>query len=170
MSAPTDKPRQWYDARTYRKGRRTFSAEVQRLAWKRCNHQCQECTRQVTGAGDIIFDHIVPWEISRDSSLGNCQVLCLTCDDLKTNCRDIPAIAKADRQSDFHLGISGPGRGRRPMPCGRASGRSKTMHHGVVPRQSQAEKHRAAMARLHESGGCGDATEEAKATGGARCP
>jgi hypothetical protein len=28
-----------------------------------------------TGAGDIEFDHVIAWELSRDSSLGNCQVL-----------------------------------------------------------------------------------------------
>ena len=50
MSVLTDRPRQWYNARSYRKGRRTFSAEVKRLAWKRCNRQCANCTRHVTGA------------------------------------------------------------------------------------------------------------------------
>jgi len=145
------KPRQWYDSRTYRTGRRTFSAETRRLAWKRCNHRCQGCTAPVTGAGDIIFDHIVPWELSHDSTLANCQVLCLTCDDLKTYAHDLPAIAAADRKADFHLGITGPGRGKCPMAGGRASSRSKTMRHGVVERVSQAEKHRALMARLHGS-------------------
>jgi hypothetical protein len=93
MSVPTDKPRQWYDARSYHKGRRTFSAEVKRLAWKRCNHQCQDCTRQVTGAGDIIFDHIVPWEISRDSSLGTakcCARLATTTRPMATTSRPSP--------------------------------------------------------------------------------
>jgi 5-methylcytosine-specific restriction protein A len=152
MNALTAKPRQHYDARSYRKGRRTFSAETKRLAWKRCNYQCQNCTRQVT-AGDIEFDHVVSWELSRDSSLGNAQVLCLDCHETKTAGRDIPMIAKADRQADFHIGIAGPGRGPRPMPCGRESGRSKTMRGAVVPRQTQAEKHRATMARLRGPAG-----------------
>src|ERR1700678_3323825 len=38
MNAITAKPRQHYDARSYRKGRRTFSAETKRLAWKRRNY------------------------------------------------------------------------------------------------------------------------------------
>jgi 5-methylcytosine-specific restriction protein A len=152
-SALSATPRQWYDARTHRAGRRTFSAATKRLAWARCNRQCQSCTREITGAGDIEYDHIVSWELSRDSSLGNCQILCLTCHDDKTAARDVPAIAKADRQADFHIGIKGPGRGPRPMPCGRDSGRSKTMRGAVVPRQTQAEKHRATMARLRGPAG-----------------
>ena len=36
------------------------------------------------GADDIEFDHIIPWEISHDSSLGNCQVLCTDCHEAKT--------------------------------------------------------------------------------------
>lgn len=143
------KPRQWYDSRTYRKGRRTFSAETRRLAWKRCGGQCQGCTAKLA-AGGFIFDHIVPWELTHDSSLGNCQVLCLTCDDLKTYCQDLPAIAAADRKADFHLGITGPGRGKCPMPAGRSDGRKKTIRHGVQPRVSQAEQHRRFMARRYD--------------------
>jgi 5-methylcytosine-specific restriction enzyme A len=144
------KQRNWYDARTYRQGRRTFSNEVKRLAWKRCDKQCEECTRRITGAGDIEFDHIIAWEISRDSSLGNCQVLCTDCHGEKTAAVDVPMIAAADRKADFHLGIRGPGRGKSPLPAGRNSRVSKTMHHGVVERVSQAEKHRQFMARRYE--------------------
>jgi 5-methylcytosine-specific restriction enzyme A len=156
-SALSAKQRNWYDRRTYRPGRRTFSNEVKRLAWKRCKKQCQGCTAPVTGAGDVVFDHVVPWELTRDSSLENCQVLCLTCDDLKTYRRDLPAIAQADRKADFHLGITGPGKGKCPLPGGRYDrdgnpGRvSKTMRHGVVARVSQADKHRRFMARRYEN-------------------
>lgn len=143
------KQRNYYDARTYRPGRRTFSNEVKRLAWKRCNRQCESCTRQVTGAGDIEFDHIVPWEISRDSSLGNCQVLCTDCHAAKTAARDVPAMAAADRKADYHIGIRGPGRGKSPLPAGRQSLISKTMRNGVVTRVSQAEKHRRFIAQRY---------------------
>jgi hypothetical protein len=144
------KQRNWYDARTYRPGRRTFSAETMRLAWKRCNRQCQQCTRQITGAGDIEFDHIIPWEISNDSTLGNCQVLCTDCHAEKTATADVPAIAASDRKADFHIGIRGPGKGKKPMPAGRNSRQSKTIHNGVVPRVSQAEKHRRFIANRYE--------------------
>lgn len=159
MSALTARPRQHYDHRSYRDGRRTFSASVKRQAWARCaqprkpgaplRHACEGCGAPVAGAGDIVFDHIVVWEFTRDSSLGNCQVLCLTCDRLKTSGRDIPAIRKAGRQADFHLGIAGPGRGRCPMPCGKASGRSKTMAGKVVPRETHAEKHARFLAQRY---------------------
>src|SRR5258708_15964789 len=153
------KQRNYYDARSYRPGRRTFSAETKRLAWKRCRRRCEDCTAPVTGAGDIVFDHVVPWELTHDSSLANCQVLCLTCDDLKTYQRDLPAIAAADRKADFHIGITGPGRGRSPLPGGRyerdgSPGRlSKTIRNGVVPRVSQAEKHRRLIASRYEMSG-----------------
>jgi len=79
--------------------RRNFSAAVKRAAWQRCNGRCQDCTAPVA-AGGFIFDHIVPWELTRDSSIANCQVLCLTCDDDKTYGRDIPMIAEADRKAE----------------------------------------------------------------------
>lgn len=149
------KQRNWYDARTHRPGRRTFSAETKRLAWKRCNGQCKQCTRAVTGAGDIEFDHIIAWEISHDSSLANCQVLCVDCHQTKTATVDIPSIAAMNRKADFHLGIRGPGRGKSPLPGGkrdrdgRAGRLSMTIRNGVVPRLSQAEKHRRLIARRY---------------------
>ncbi len=42
-----------------------------------------------------------------------------------------------------HLGLR---RSSKPLPCGRLSGTSKTMLRGVVPRRTQAEKHRETMA------------------------
>jgi hypothetical protein len=58
-----------------------------------------------------------------------------------------PMVAKTKRIARKHLGISGKGLGSRPMPGGRRSKQSKTIQNGVVTRQSQAEKHQAAMAR-----------------------
>jgi 5-methylcytosine-specific restriction enzyme A len=129
---------------------RQFSAAVKRDAWKRCGGNCEKCTAVIAGAG-FIYDHAIAWELTRDSSLGNCQVLCLTCNRDKT-AADQTAIAHVKRTADFHLGIAGPGLGRSPMACGRYDrdgkpGRhSKTFRHGVVARTSQAEKHRATMA------------------------
>jgi hypothetical protein len=60
-----------------------------------------------------------------------------------------PAVAKAKRIARKHLGIKGAGLGSRPMPGGRRSKQSKTMQNGIVTRQSQAEKHQAAMARRY---------------------
>lgn len=58
-----------------------------------------------------IFDHIIPCAFGGDNSLGNCQVLCTPCDDMKTDKKDIPTIAHAKRVSDKHNGIKIRSRG-----------------------------------------------------------
>lgn len=60
-----------------------------------------------------------------------------------------PAAAKARRVRAKHLGVKGPGLGRHPMPCGRASSRSKSMKGRVVARVSTADAHAALMARRY---------------------
>lgn len=128
--------------------RRTFSAETKRLAWKRCNGHCEKCTAPVAAAG-FQYDHIIPWEISRDSSLENCQVLCLADHRTKTSERDLPDIVHTRHVSDFHHGVTGPGRGDQRMPCGRMSVTRKMIKGRVVERQSQSQLYRAAMARRY---------------------
>jgi hypothetical protein len=125
---------------------RQFNKEVERAAFSRCRGRCEICTAKLA-AGNINYDHIIPWALSRDSSLTNCQVLCNGCHRDKTISRDRPSIDKAKRVSDFHLGIAGPGLGRSPMPCGRRSDLIKTFRHGVQARLSQSAKHRRAMAK-----------------------
>jgi 5-methylcytosine-specific restriction enzyme A len=126
---------------------RQFSKEVKRLAWKHCSGHCEGCTAKLA-AGGFIYDHVIPWAMTQDSSLGNCQVLCLTCDDLKTP-RDQSEIADAKRVSDFHHGISGPGLGRCPMRGGKKSRHSKTFHHGTIERVTGNQAHWRVMAKLH---------------------
>lgn len=58
-----------------------------------------------------------------------------------------PAVAKSNRVRRFHIGASGPGRGRHPMQAGRRSRVSKSFHNGVVPRLTHAERHAAFMAK-----------------------
>lgn len=58
-----------------------------------------------------------------------------------------PAFAKAEAVRKKHVGIKGPGLGRAPMRCGRRSGQTSTMAHGIQPRKTYAEKHRALMAK-----------------------
>jgi hypothetical protein len=127
---------------------RTFTAAVKRRAFAGANGHCEACTAPVAASG-YVFDHRIAWALSHDSSLANCAVLCLACHLVKTVARDLPAIIKAAHQRDSHLGIKGPGRGKTPMPGGRRSGWSKTMRHGVVPRVTQAQAHRALMRELH---------------------
>jgi hypothetical protein len=123
---------------------RQFSKEVERTAFFRAKGRCEGCDTRLA-AGAICYDHMVPWAMSCDSSLINCQVLCKTCHDIKTARQDVPNIAKAKRQSDFHQGIAGPGLGRAPMAGGRLSRLKKTFRHGIVPRQNQVELYRALM-------------------------
>lgn len=120
---------------------RQFSKEIERAAFFRCHGRCEGCGAKLA-SGDIHYDHITPWALSCDSSIENCQVLCNGCHREKTAHRDVPAIAKAKRQADFHQGITGPGLGRSPMACGRLSRLKKTFRRGVVPRQTQVELYR----------------------------
>lgn len=127
---------------------RHFSKKTKRLAWHRCAGQCEferpngeRCPMPV-GPGNVIYDHVDPWHLSRNSSLENCQVICVRCDREKTFGRDIPLIAEIRRASDFHRGISGPGKGDGDrMPCGRASPQTRSLRGRVGPRLSQSQKH-----------------------------
>lgn len=130
---------------------RDFSPAVKRAAFLRCKGNCEGCCKSLA-SGDIRYDHIVPYAMSFDSSLENCQVLCTSCHADKTAGRDLPNIAKAKRQEDFHHGVTGPGLGRSPMACGRRSRRRKTFHHGVVERETQSEAHRRMMAERYPEG------------------
>lgn len=130
-----------------RNDRRTFSRKTMQIAYARTKdgegvHRCQGCTAPLV-PGKFIYDHVIPWEISRDSSIGNCQLLCAACDAIKTPLVDIPVIAKSNRQRDRHIGAV---KSRHPMQCGRASKRTKTFGHGVQPRLTQAQKHARTMA------------------------
>ena len=128
---------------------RHFSAKTKRAAWKRCNGRCESCTVRLR-PGHIHYDHDICWELSRNSSLENCRVLCVACHETKTAERDIPTIARVRRMGDAHHGIAGPGKGQGPkLPCGVESNRRKTIKGRVVERKSQAELHRDAMARRY---------------------
>lgn len=57
-----------------------------------------------------------------------------------------PAIAKANRVRQRHIGASGPGLGKHPMRAGRRSGLKKTFGKGLQPRLTHAQKHAAFLA------------------------
>ena len=128
---------------------RHFSAKTKRLAWKRCRSLCEKCTTNLS-TGNIIYDHVIPWEISHDSSLKNCQVICKTCDSPKTYQQDIPTIAKVHRIEDRANGIKRSG---KPLPCGRDSDWTKPIHGPPVRRiKGRGAKHRMLMAKLQIGG------------------
>ena len=60
--------------------------------------------------GKFIYDHIIPDALGGEPTLENCQVLCSTCDDTKTDTQDIPAIAKVKRIRAKHIGAKQPSR------------------------------------------------------------
>lgn len=64
------------------------------------------------------------------------------CNQLENNTTVTPAFAKAERVRKRHLGITGPGLGRHPMPCGRRSSLRKTMTGEVLPRPNPGQAHR----------------------------
>jgi 5-methylcytosine-specific restriction enzyme A len=128
---------------------RTFSKQTKRLAWKRCGGRCeaQGCdTRFLPFATACHYDHRIPFAISEDSSLDNCQILCVQCHQKKTGTQDIPVIAKVKRISDSRIGIKRPG---KKLPGGRDSGISKKLNGEVVRRPARGEKHRALMTKLY---------------------
>lgn len=125
-----------------RNDRREFSRKVKVVAYQRCHGRCEECQTPLS-PGWYEFHHAIPWEISRDSTIGNCAVLCRPCHGLSTAQVDVPTIAKSNRQRDRHIGAV---KSRHPMQCGRASKRTKTFGHGVQPRLTQAQKHARTMA------------------------
>lgn len=128
---------------------RHFSPKVKRAAWKRCKIHCESCTAPIA-AGGFEYDHDICWELSRDSSLDNCVVLCLACHRVKTAGHDAPLIAQTRHISDFHHGISDPGRGDGPrLPCGRMSATRKTIKGRVIERKTQSQLHFAAMVRRY---------------------
>lgn len=63
-----------------------------------------------------------------------------------------PMAAKAAKVFKRHVGITGPGLGRHPLPGGRRSPLSKSLDGPVKPRLTHAEKHAAAMARRYPFG------------------
>lgn len=58
----------------------------------------------------------------------------------------MPAVRHSNRVRAFHNGTKRPGMGRYPMRAGRRSGFTKTMGHGLQPRQTLAQRHAAVMA------------------------
>jgi hypothetical protein len=71
------------------------------------------------------------------------------CNQLDNNQVVTPAAAKADEVRKKFLGIKGPGLGPAPMRCGRRSSQRKTMRHGVQPRTTHAERHKAFLAKRY---------------------
>lgn len=55
-----------------------FSKKVRAEAFARANGCCKKCQARLK-AGEGEYDHIVAFWLTQDSSLENCQVLCVPC-------------------------------------------------------------------------------------------
>lgn len=71
------------------------------------------------------------------------------CNHIDNNKVVTPQRAKILRVRAKHLGFKGPGLGKHPMPCGRASAKSKSMAGRVVDRVSLGEAHKAFVAKRY---------------------
>lgn len=70
-----------------------FDKKTRTLAFARCGGKCEKCEMKLK-VGEGEYDHVIPYFISRDSSLSNCQVLC-------TPCHRAPGAKTADDQRDI---------------------------------------------------------------------
>lgn len=90
--------------------RREFSKQVRRDAFARAAGLCEgkpygeRCSVKLT-IGKFHYDHDIPDGLGGEPTLDNCVVLCIACHRDKTTKKDVPAIAKAKRISDKHIGI-----------------------------------------------------------------
>lgn len=95
--------------------RREFSKRVRRDAFARAKGQCEGAPFAYDGRCDVKltigkyhYDHDIPDGLGGEPTLENCVVLCIACHKDKTTKKDVPAIAKAKRISDRHIGIKSP--------------------------------------------------------------
>lgn len=121
---------------SYRPNHRAFPVWIKRLAFDRANGYCEGCGK-VLVTGDIHYDHRVPYAMGGASTYANCQVLCSACHARKSRTVDAPALAKAERVRDAHIGAR---QSYRTLPFGRASNLVKKISGEIVPRLSLAEK------------------------------
>lgn len=89
--------------------RREFPRKVKQAAFMRAKGKCENCTAKLY-PGKYRYDHRLPDALGGEPTLDNCWVLCNNCDSPKTYEHDIPAIAKANRIRDKHIGATKPKR------------------------------------------------------------
>ena len=91
---------------------------------------CEECGRKLL-YGEPEYDHDKAAEFGGDNSLENCRVLCRSCHSLKTRKRDIPLIAKSNRNLARRANVN---RKRRSWGYGRKDKYRKKITGEVVER------------------------------------
>ena len=121
--------------------RREFSTKTKLEAFTRSRGRCEACSAKLF-AGNVEYDHALPCGLNGANDCSNIFVLCRACHRLKS-AADVGRIARAKRQQRNHIA---PKVSLNPLPGGKRSRQSKKLNGKVVPRQSQAEKHRETMA------------------------
>lgn len=87
--------------------RQEFTCKQRLEIWTRAAGHCEACKAKLkVGSGQ--YDHIIPFEISRDSSVANAQLVCAPCHRGKTSKSDAPTIAKVKRIHAKHNGLFPP--------------------------------------------------------------
>ncbi len=111
--------------------RQEFPRKVKVAAFERAAGRCEKCTARLA-VGKFHYDHRIPDALGGKPVLENCEVLCTACHGAKTAKEDVPAIAKANRRRDAHIGAKAPS--RHPLPGSKRSGWKQTINHGWVRR------------------------------------
>jgi 5-methylcytosine-specific restriction enzyme A len=90
-----------------------FSKKVRAAAFLRCGGNCEGCGMKLK-RGEAEFDHRIAYFLSQDSSLENCQVLCVPCHrgvGAKT-ADDQKIISKVKRTKAKHEGTFPPSKAK----------------------------------------------------------
>lgn len=83
-----------------------FDKKTRGLAFARCGGKCEKCSAKLK-LREGEYDHIIPYFLTQDSTLSNCQVLCVPCHrgiGAKT-ADDQKMIAKVKRIHAKHFGL-----------------------------------------------------------------
>jgi hypothetical protein len=108
-----------------------FSNKIRIAAFKRCGGKCENAScgaKLKVGEGE--YDHIIALALGGESSLENCQILCVPCHRGKgaKTAKDVADIARAKRRELKHSGAAAP---KQPIPSRGFSAPAKP------PRQSK---------------------------------
>jgi len=75
---------------------RAFPKEIKKAKWDIQNHKCAVCSEEFD-FDDMVGDHILPWSKGGTTTIENCQMLCTTCNAIKTNKMTIEAKNNVDK-------------------------------------------------------------------------
>ena len=67
--------------------------------------QCELCGKQIFSIGDCHFDHIVPYAKGGNSTVDNCQILCVECN-LKKSDKELKEVILEEKARQFLSGNS----------------------------------------------------------------